>query len=141
MKFMRPVTREIICINVAAVVCTYIQVMWAAPDGPSARDLSGSPISYLHWFCLPVLLFLNVLLLTLGKRGHTSFIQGVYSTSLLTACWLVMNYLEFADRLASWSTFSALEIWSSVFMTSVLTIGVCSTVFFFIHYRFIRIKS
>lgn len=127
---------KIFLFNLSAVVCTYIQVLWSAPDGVSAVDMSSSPIAYLHWYILLSLIFLNILLLVL-KRKSTSG-KVMLSTSLLVIFWLLMNYMEFNDRVASWSTFSAMGIWMHVLQNSVLTIGICGAAFFLVNRNILK---
>jgi hypothetical protein len=55
------------------------------------------------------------------------------STLLLVIFWLLMNYMEFNDRIASWSTFSVMGIWIHVFLNTGLIIGICGAAFFLIN--------
>jgi len=121
---------KILLLNLSAVICTYVQVLWSAPDGVSAADMSNSPIFYLHWYVLICLIFLNILLLMLKRKSTSGKIM--LSTSLLIIFWLLMNYMEFNDRVASWSTFSVMGIWVHVLLNSVLTIGICGAAFFIV---------
>lgn len=122
---------KILLFNLSAVICTYVQVLWSAPEGVSAADMSNSPIVYLHWYTLISLIFLNGLLLMLKRKSILS--KVILSTLLLVIFWLLMNYMEFNDRVASWSTFSVMGIWIHVLLNSILTIAVCGAAFFIIN--------
>jgi len=119
---------KILLFNLSAIICTYAQVLWSAPDGVSAADMSNSPIFYLHWYVLICLIFLNIPLWMLKTKSTSA--KVILSTSLLVIFWLLMNYMEFNDRVASWSTFSVMGIWVHVLLNSVLTIGICGAAFF-----------
>ncbi|NQX40516.1 hypothetical protein SAMN05421820_105409 [Pedobacter steynii] len=122
---------KIVLFNLSAVICTYVQVLWSAPEGVSAADMSNSPIAYLHWYALISLIFLNCLLLMLKRKSILS--KVILSTLVLVIFWLLMNYMEFNDRVASWSTFSVMGIWIHVLLNSILTIAVCGAAFFIIN--------
>ena len=56
------------------------------------------------------------------------------STLGLIMSWLLINYMEFNDRISAWSTFSELELWYYVLYASALTTGICGFAFFCIAY-------
>jgi hypothetical protein len=132
---------KIVLLNLTAVFCTYAQVLWAAPNAVSAVDMSNSPIFYLHWYVMITLVFLNILFLIIKIRNQSATSKTILSTSLLSIFWLLMNYIEFSDRVASWSTFSSEEIWLTVLMSSFLTIGSCGIIFFLVSLKILKTTS
>lgn len=115
--------------TLAIIVCTCTQTLWAAPDAISSADLSSSPLGYLHWICaLPVFVCL-ILAPWLRKRKVALMQKSVILTLFMVGYWLCINYTEFIDREASWSTFSTTESWYVTLMISRLPIGICSVAF------------
>lgn len=121
-------------LNLSAIGFGYIQALWASPEGPSSVDMSNSPFFYLHWYVIFTLIVLNILLLILKKRHSSAKITAMISTLGLIMSWLLINYMEFNDRIAAWSTFSELELWYYVLYASALTTGICGFAFFCIAY-------
>lgn len=50
-------------------------------------------------------------------------------TLIMMIYWLFINYWEFRNRVAGWSTFSDQEIWYYVFITTYLPLIVCVIIF------------
>ncbi|MNR42595.1 hypothetical protein D3C85_1611280 [compost metagenome] len=96
--------------------------------------MSSSPLLYLHWYVIFTLTVLNILFLILKKRHSSAKTTAITSTLWLIISWLLINYMEFNDRIAAWSTFSELELWYDVLRTSALTTGLCGFAFFCIAY-------
>lgn len=84
------------------------------------------------------LIFLNLLLLVLKRKSVS--IKVSLSTLLLAIFWILINYMEFNDRVASWSTFSAMGIWMHVLSDSFLTIAVCGAAFFLFNRKILQSK-
>lgn len=122
-------------------VCTGIQVLWAAPEGLSSADLSGSPIGYLHWLCLLPVLFLSGLALIFNKYKVIPALQIAGILILISGYWLFINYDEFIIRQASWSTFSTKESWYYAIEFSSIPIPVCAIALgFALHYIFVKTR-
>jgi len=118
--------KKILYTSLLIIVVTYIEVLWYSPEGLSSVDLSRSPIDYLHWLCLFAVIVTGALLYVFRNKKTRPVYQAVLITLLMMAYWLMINYGEFEERVANWSTFSDAEVLYCVSMESVVPIGVCS---------------
>ncbi|WP_443945179.1 hypothetical protein ACJVDH_20020 [Pedobacter sp. AW1-32] len=128
-KKLRKRLKQWLLMAFTVALCTSIQILWAAPDAMSSADLSSSPLGYLHWLCILPISITLALNNWFGKHQTTINWQLTILTGFMVLYWLSVNYVEFVDREASWSTFSTTESWYATVMISRLPIGVCGVVF------------
>ncbi len=120
--------RKPLLIFLLTLFLTVLQVQWAAPtEGYDAEALSILSPEVLGAYPGVLLLFLQAVF---ARRAMPAPRQAAISTGLLAAYWLLANYVTFDARVASWSTFSALEIWMHVLPASVISIAVCAAAYF-----------
>ncbi|MED5596763.1 hypothetical protein [Janthinobacterium sp. P210006] len=120
--------RKPLLIFLLTLFLTVLQVQWAAPaDGYDAETLSILSPEVLGAYPGVLLLFL---LAVFARRAMSVPRQAAICTGLLAAYWLLANYVTFDARVASWSTFSPLEIWMHVLPASVISIAVCGAAWF-----------
>lgn len=120
--------RKPLLIFLLTLFLTVLQVQWAAPtDGYDAEALSLLSPEALGAYPGVLLLFL---LAVFARRAMPVARQAALCTGLLAVYWLLANYVTFDVRVASWSTFSPLEIWMHVLPASVISIAVCGAAYF-----------
>lgn len=120
--------RKPLLIFLLTLFLTVLQVQWAAPaDGYDAEALSLLSPEVLGAYPGVLLLFL---LAVFARRAMPVARQAALCTGLLAVYWLLANYVTFDVRVASWSTFSPLEIWMHVLPASVISIAVCGAAYF-----------
>ena len=121
-------SRKPLLIFLLTLFLTVLQVQWAAPaDGYDAEALSVLSPEVLGAYPGVLLLFLQAVF---ARRAMPVVRQAGICTTLLAVYWLLANYVTFDARVASWSTFSALEIWAHVLPASVISIAVCGAAHF-----------
>lgn len=115
--------RKPLLIFLLTLFLTVLQIQWASPaDGYDAEALSLlSPEALGAWAGM-LLLFLQAVF---ARRQVPALRQAAICTGLLAGYWLLANYVTFDARVASWSTYSALEIWLHVLPASVISIAIC----------------
>lgn len=107
---------------------TVLQIQWASPaDGYVEETLSVLSPEALGVWAGVLLLFLQAVF---ARRAMPVLRQAGICTGLLAVYWLLANYVTFDARVASWSTFSAREIWAHVLPASVASIAVCGAMYF-----------
>ena len=121
--------KRIIYINLLIIVSTCLQVIWASPDALSSVDLSSSPIDYLEWLCFYPMIVISIMLLLFNRFNVSRTHLLIVVPLIMTIYWLFINYWEFRNRVAGWSTFSNQEIWYYVFLTTYLPLSVCVVIF------------
>ena len=120
--------RKPLLIFLLTLFLTVLQVQWAAPaDGHVEETLSVLSPEVLGAYPGVLLLFLQAVF---ARRAMPVLRQAAICTGLLAVYWLLANYLTFDARVASWSTFSAREIWAHVLPASVTSIAVCGAAYF-----------
>ncbi|KAB8050090.1 hypothetical protein GCN78_15645 [Janthinobacterium rivuli] len=120
--------RKPLLIFLLTLFLTVLQVQWAAPaDGYDDATLSVLSPEVLGAYPGVLLLFLQAVF---ARRAMPLTRQAASSTGLLAVYWLLANYVTFDARVASWSTFSPLEIWAHVLPASILSIAVCGAAYF-----------
>jgi hypothetical protein len=120
--------RKPLLIFLLTLFLTVLQVQWAAPaDGYDAEALSVLSPEVLGAYPGVLLLFLQAVF---ARRAMPAVRQAGICTALLAVYWLLANYVTFDARVASWSTFSALEIWAHVLPASAVSIAVCGATYF-----------
>lgn len=120
--------RKPLLIFLLTLFLTVLQVQWAAPaDGYADEALSLLSPEVLGAYPGVLLLFL---LAVFARRAMPVARQAAISTGLLAVYWLLANYVTFDVRVASWSTFSPLEIWAHVLPASVVSVAVCGAAYF-----------
>jgi hypothetical protein len=120
--------RKPLLIFLLTLFLTVLQVQWAAPaDGYDAEALSMLSPEVLGAYPGVLLLFLQAVF---ARRGMPVARQAAIGTGLLAAYWLLANYVTFDMRVASWSTYSPLEIWVHVLPASVISIAICGAAHF-----------
>lgn len=121
-------TRKPLLILLLILFLTALQVQWASPvEGYDAGNVTAFSPEVLGVYPGVLILFL---LAVFARRGMTLPRQAGICTALLAVYWLLANYLTFDMRVASWSTFSATEIWQHVLPASIFSILVCGGAFF-----------
>lgn len=121
-------TRKPLLMFLLTLFLTVLQVQWAAPaDGYADETLSILSPEVLGAYPGVLLLFL---LAVLARRAMSVPRQAAICTGLLAIYWLLANYVTFDMRVASWSTYSPLEIWGHVLPASVLSIAACGAAYF-----------
>ena len=121
-------TRKPLLIFLLTLFLTALQVQWAGPaDGYDAGTISVLSPEVLGAYPGVLLLFL---LAVFARRQLPLLRQAAICTGLLAIYWLLANYVTFDARVASWSTFSAREIWAHVLPASVVSIAVCGAMYF-----------
>ena len=120
--------RKPLLIFLLTLFLTVLQVQWAAPvQGYDAGALSVLSPEVLGAYPGVLLLFLQAVF---AHRAMPVLRQAAICTGLLAVYWLLANYVTFDARVASWSTFSAREIWAHVLPASVVSIAVCGAMYF-----------
>jgi hypothetical protein len=120
--------RKPLLIFLLTLFLTVLQVQWAAPaDGYDDATLSVLSPEVLGAYPGVLLLFLQAVF---ARRAMPLTRQAAICTGLLAVYWLLANYVTFDARVASWSTFSPLEIWAHVLPASILSIAVCGAAYF-----------
>ncbi|AQR68854.1 hypothetical protein BZG29_11275 [Janthinobacterium sp. LM6] len=120
-------TRKPLLIFLLTLFLTALQVQWAGPaDGYDAGTISVLSPEVLGAYP-GVLLFL---LAVFARRQLPLLRQAAICTGLLAIYWLLANYVTFDARVASWSTYSPLEIWAHVLPASVASIAACGAAYF-----------
>ena len=120
--------RKPLLIFLLTLFLTVLQVQWAAPaDGYDDATLSVLSPEVLGAYPGVLLLFLQAVF---ARRAMPLTRQAAICTGLLAVYWLLANYVTFDARVASWSTFSPLEIWAHVLPASILGIAVCGAAYF-----------
>ncbi|PJJ17036.1 hypothetical protein CLU90_0206 [Janthinobacterium sp. 67] len=119
--------RKPLLIFLLTLFLTVLQVQWAAPaDGHVEETLSVLSPEVLGAYPGVLLLFLQAVF---ARRAMPVLRQAAICTGLLAVYWLLANYVTFDARVASWSTFSAREIWAHVLPASVISIAVCGAAY------------
>ena len=121
--------KKLAIINLLIIVTTSVQVLWSAPDALSAADLSSSPIAYIEMICLYPMVLLTFFLQLFGRAKLRIVTQVAVFWVLIVSYWIMINYSEFDDRVASWSTFSSTSIWFYVFIETGIPLLVCLSIF------------
>lgn len=120
--------RKPLLIFLLTLFLTVLQVQWAAPaDGYADEALSVLSPEVLGAYPGVLLLFL---LAVFARRAMPVMRQAAICTALLAVYWLLANYVTFDARVASWSTYSSLEIWAHVLPASVVSVAACGAAFF-----------
>ncbi|MEG1114407.1 MAG: hypothetical protein RSE46_05210 [Janthinobacterium sp.] len=120
--------RKPLLIFLLTLFLTVLQVQWAAPaDGYDDATLSALSPEVLGAYPGVLLLFLQAVF---ARRAMPLTRQAAICTGLLAVYWLLANYVTFDARVASWSTYSPLEIWTHVLPASILSIAVCGAAYF-----------
>ena len=120
--------RKPLLIFLLTLFLTVQQVQWAAPaDGYDDATLSVLSPEVLGAYPGVLLLFLQAVF---ARRAMPLTRQAAICTGLLAVYWLLANYVTFDARVASWSTFSPLEIWAHVLPASIFSIAVCGAAYF-----------
>ncbi|KHA78496.1 hypothetical protein NC77_12205 [Janthinobacterium lividum] len=120
--------RKPLLIFLLTLFLTVLQVQWAAPaDGYVEEKLSILSPEILGAYPGVLLMFLQAVF---AHRAMPVPRQTAISTGLLAVYWLLANYVTFDIRVASWSTFSPLEIWAHVLPASAISIAVCAAAYF-----------
>jgi hypothetical protein len=136
---MDPIRRKVLSINILVIIITIVQVIWFSPDGLSAVDLSSSVIDYVLWIGMFSLVLVN-LLLFIFNFIHGRFLIKISAMTLLMICyWLIINYSEFQERVAAWSTFSSSEIFYYTIHYSIWPVSVSACILFAGLYRIERL--
>lgn len=121
-------TRKPLLILLLILFLTALQVQWASPvEGYDAQSTHMFSPEILGIYPGVVLLFL---LAVFARRQMPLLRQSAICTALLAVYWLLANYITFDLRVASWSTFSPVEIWIHVLPASVISIAACGGAFF-----------
>ena len=121
-------TRKPLLILLLILFLTALQVQWASPvEGYDAQSTHMFSPEILGIYPGVVLLFL---LAVFARRQMPLLRQSTICTALLAVSWLLANYITFDLRVASWSTFSPVEIWIHVLPASVISIAACGGAFF-----------
>src|SRR5476649_1951454 len=121
-------TRKPLLIFLLTLFLTALQVQWAGPaDGYDAGTLSVLSPEVLGAYPGVLLLFL---LAVFARRQLPLLRQAAICTGLLAIYWLLANYATFDARVASWSTYTPLEIWGQVLPASLFSIAVCGLAHF-----------
>ena len=121
-------TRKTLLILLLILFLTALQVQWASPvEGYDADNINALSPEVLGIYPGVLLVFL---LAVLARRGMALARQAGICTALLAVYWLLANYVTFELRVASWSTFSATEIWLHVLPSSLFSIVACGGAFF-----------
>ncbi|MNM71432.1 hypothetical protein D3C81_830960 [compost metagenome] len=117
--------RKPLLIFLLTLFLTVLQIQWASPaDGYDAEALNIlSPEALGAWAGM-LLLFLQAVF---ARRAMPVARQAAICTGLLAVYWLLANYVTFDARVASWSTYSALEIWTHVLPASIISIAICGS--------------
>lgn len=111
----------------AAAVATAVQVTWSAPVALSAAEWRTSPQVYVSLLSLLALvLSLAVLALLPRRMGPTA--QARWVVLSMVGYWLLLGYVDFVLRVASWSTFDTPSILLHVLPASALPVTVCAAV-------------
>ncbi len=129
-------TRKPLLILLLTLFLTALQVQWASP-------VEGHDINSTHMFSPEILgvypgVVLLFLLAVFARRQVPLLRQSAICTAILAAYWLLANYITFDIRVASWSTFSPMEIWFHVLPASVISIVACGGAFFGTTYMILR---
>ena len=120
--------RKPLLIFLLTLFLTVLQIQWAAPAGGYVDEtLSILSPEVLGAYPGVLLLFLQAVL---ARRQVPALRQAAICTGLLAVYWLLANYVTFDARVASWSTYSALEIWVHVLPASVISIAICGAAWF-----------
>ena len=120
--------RKPLLIFLLTLFLTVLQIQWASPaDGYVEETLSVLSPEALGVWAGVLLLFLQAVF---ARRAMPVLRQAGICTGLLAVYWLLANYVTFDARVASWSTFSAREIWAHVLPASVASIAVCGAAYF-----------
>ncbi|MED5616907.1 hypothetical protein [Janthinobacterium sp. P210005] len=120
--------RKPLLIFLLTLFLTVLQVQWAAPtESYDAEALSVLSPEVLGAYPGVLLLFLQAVF---ARHAMPVPRQAATCTGLLAVYWLLANYVTFDARVASWSTFSAREIWAHVLPASVISIAVCGAAYF-----------
>ena len=121
-------TRKPLLILLLILFLTALQVQWASPvEGYDAQSTHMFSPEILGIYPGVALLFL---LAVFARRQMPLLRQRAICTALLAVYWLLANYITFDLRVASWSTFSPVEIWIHVLPASVISIAACGGAFF-----------
>ncbi|MGK5042634.1 hypothetical protein ACQ4WQ_20095 [Janthinobacterium sp. GB1R12] len=121
-------TRKPLLIFLLTLFLTALQVQWAGPaDGYETGTISVLSPEVLGAYPGVLLLFL---LAVFARRKMPLLRQAAICTGLLAVYWLLANYVTFDARVASWSTYTPLEIWTHVLPASVISIAACGAAFF-----------
>ena len=121
-------TRKPLLIFLLTLFLTALQVQWAGPtDGYDAGTISALSPEVLGAYPGVLLLFL---LAVFARRQLPLLRQAAICTGLLAIYWLLANYATFDARVASWSTYTPMEIWAHVLPSSVASIAACGAAFF-----------
>lgn len=123
--------KKLLLLNLAAVTTTFIEVLWAAPDGPSGVDMNRSPLSYIEYLCLYSVVIISSIFYFAENNKIKKRVQSFIYSSALTIYWYAVNYVEFETRVASWSTYSTVETWMHVMLISAVPISCCILLFLF----------
>ncbi|WP_215407814.1 hypothetical protein [Janthinobacterium sp. JC611] len=120
--------RKPLLIFLLTLFLTVLQVQWAAPvDGYDDATLSVLSPEVLGAYPGVLLQFLQAVF---ARRAMPLARQAAICTGVLAVYWLLANVVTFDARVASWSTFSPLEIWAHVLPASILSIAVCGAAYF-----------
>ena len=121
-------TRKPLLIFLLILFLTALQVQWAGPaDGYETGTISVLSPEVLGAYPGVLLLFL---LAVFARRAMPVMRQAAICTGLLAVYWLLANYVTYDARVASWSTYSPLEIWAHVLPASIVSVAVCAAAWF-----------
>ncbi|GEM_PF-654129 len=121
--------KRIIYINLLIILTTAIQILWFSPDGISSSNMSTSPLSYIEVSCIIPAIILSAISLILQYMQVPDSKQLLVLSIGIAGYWLFANYVEFEDRVASWSTFSTAETWYYTLIYNPMPMIVCTTAF------------
>lgn len=121
--------KRIIYFNLLIIVTTAIQILWFSPDGISSSDMSTSALSYIEVSCVIPAIILSVICLLLQSLQVPDSKQLLILSIVMVSYWILANYVEFEDRVASWSTFSTAETWHYTLIYNPMPLIVCTTAY------------
>jgi len=119
-------TKKSLIISSLSAVIGGIQIALFLPDGVSCSDGTSSLFDGILFF-MPIQFVIVFLLGVINKRILVYIIPAV-----LLIFWLFINWHEFVNRHACWSTFSDIEILKVVLLKSLLTCTVCILPIYFL---------
>jgi len=123
-------TRKPLLIFLLTLFLTTLQVQWASPADSVSYDAGTLGVlspEVLGAYPGVLLLFL---LAVFARRQMPLLRQAAIGTGLLAVYWLLANYVTFDARVASWSTYTPLEIWGQVLPASLFSIAICGIAHF-----------
>lgn len=122
-------SKKLVFVNLLVVFSTCLQVLWSTPDAISASNMSTSSLIYIEKIVCFGVIFTTILLIAFWriKMADKNQIRVICCTTVIY--WVFVNFIEFQDRVASWSTFSFLETWSYILVYNSLPLLVSTALF------------